>query len=243
MPKKQRNFSAIWLRTLAFRIRRTDWLARNFDNRSVRFDVEREASIPIKSAKEFNQKFEYVDRVRADRRALNGEVRHRTLTQYAKIAGPLGPHEKVAFGLYHVDEDKPYKHVPLTKRDAELLTVFLSEELTYRGSIHGVIHDVGIEELWFHLRRTGSKELVRCEFSEDLYDDVHDACQHRHALIYVHGALTVRRVDRSITSAYATRIKVAPHLSDERYRNFFGAQPGYGGDLSSEDALDYGWHD
>lgn len=224
-------------------IRRTEWLARNFDNRSVRFDIEREASIPIEVVKEFNQKFEYVDRVRADRRRLNGEVKHRTLVQYAKVAKALGPHEKIAFGLYHTNEDKPYRHLPLTKRDAELLSAFLSEEVTYRGSIHGVIHDVGIEELWFHLRRSGSNDLVRCEFADDLYDEVHDACTRRHALVYVHGTLTARRVDRAITKVRASRIRVAPHMSEERYRNFFGAQPGYGGELSSEDILEQGWHD
>lgn len=133
--------------------------------------------------------------------------------------------------------------VAAPKRDAELLATFLSQEVTYRGSIHGVIHDVGVEELWFHLRRSGSNELVRCEFPENLYEEVHDACARRNALVYVRGTLTVRRVDRTITNASVTHIKVAPHLSKERYRDFFGAQPSYGGDLSSEDTLEQGWHE
>src|ERR1700688_3157551 len=92
-------------------VKRSDWLARNFENRSVRFDIEREVNVSLDQAKEFNRKFEYVDRVKTERRSSNGEVKHRTLAQYAKIAKVLGPHEKVAFGLYHHgDEQLPYRY-------------------------------------------------------------------------------------------------------------------------------------
>jgi hypothetical protein len=78
-------------------VRRGEWLARNFINGSVRFDVEREAHISLDEAKEFNRKFEYVDLVRTEKRWLNGEVKHRTLVQYTKVARALGPHEKISF--------------------------------------------------------------------------------------------------------------------------------------------------
>jgi hypothetical protein len=221
-------------------MRRGDWLARNFENRSVRFDIEREVSTSIEEAKEFNRKFEYVDRVKAERRSLNGEVRHRTLVQYAKIADALGPHEKIAFGLYRIDEPQPYRYAPLTKREAEILSGFLAQEITYRGSIHGVIHGLGVEDLWFQLRRAGARDLVRCDFREDLYQAVIDACERRHAIVYVHGQITARRVDREIIKVRAERIKVAPPLSDERYRSFFGADPNYTGELSSEEFIERG---
>lgn len=221
-------------------IKRSDWLARNFENRSVRFDIEREANISLDETKEFNRKFEYVDRVKAERRSLNGEVKHRTLVQYAKIAKALGPHEKVAFGLYHGDEPLPYRYAPLTKREAEILSGFLAEEVTYRGSIHGTIHDVGIEELSFHLRRAGIRDLVRCAFREHLYEGVHDACKRRDAVVYVHGLITIRRVDREVTKVRVEKIKVAPALSEERYQAFFGADPNYSGPATSEDFIERG---
>jgi hypothetical protein len=214
-------------------VNRADWLARAFENKSVRFDVERESRISTVEAKEFNRKFEYVDSVRAKRRKLNGEVRHRTLVQYTKVANALGPHEKIGFGLYRIDAQEPYKYTGLTKRDAEMLASFLSEEATYRGTIHGKIHNVGIEDLWFQLRRSGSNDLVRCDFREALYSEVHEACNRRNALVYVHGLITARRVDQQVTEMRAEKLKVAPSLSDEQYRAFFGADPEYTGKSSS----------
>lgn len=226
-------------------VRRNEWLARNFDNRSVRFDIEREPSISIELANEFNRKFEYVDRVKSERRALNGEVKHRTLVQYARIAKALGPHEKMAFGLYRTEGEQPYRHLPLTKREAEMLGSFLSEEVTYRGSIQGIIHDIGIEELWFHLRKLPRDDsvrgdLVRCDFKESLYQEVHDASSRRHARVYVHGLITARRVDREVTKMVAEKLKVAPPLSEDRYREFFGADPNYTGLVASEEFIERG---
>lgn len=219
-------------------VRRGEWLARNFTNMSVRFDVEREAHISLEEAKEFNRKFEYVDLVKTEKRGLNGEVKHRTLVQYTKVAKALGPHEKMGFGLYRGDEEEPYRYALLTKRDAEILAGHLAEEVTYRGSIHGVIHDVGIEELRFHLRRSSSLDLVRCEFREPLYKKVHEACEHRHAMVYVHGLITVRRVDREIIRVRAEKLKVAPRMTDDRYQSFFGADQNYTGQLSSEEFIE-----
>lgn len=214
-------------------VRRGEWLARNFKNESVRFDVEREAHISLEEAKEFNRKFEYVDLVKSEKRRLNGEVKHRTLVQYTKVAKALGPHEKIAFGLYRGEEEAPYRYAPLTKRDAEMLAGYLSEEVTYRGSIHGAIHNVGVEELWFHLRRSNSLDLVRCDFREPLYHDVIEALERRHARVYVHGLITARRVDRQVEKVRAEKIKVAPKMTDEQYQSFFGADPNYAGDISS----------
>jgi len=222
-------------------VRRAEWLARNFQNGSLQFDVERETKITLDQAKDFNGKFEYVERVKSERKSLNGLVKHRTLVQYAKIAKALGPHEKIAFGLYHTEEEtKPYRYLPLTKREAEILSGFLSEEVTYRGSIHGLIHDIGVEELCFHLRNARDGNLVRCDFSEPLYQEVHDASARRHAVVYVHGLITARRVDREVIQVRADRIKVAPALSEERYQAFFGADPNYTGQLTSEEFVERG---
>jgi hypothetical protein len=126
----------------------------------------------------------------------------------------------------------------LTKRDAEILAGHLTEETTYRGSIHGAIHNVGIEELSFHLRRSGSLNLIRCEFREPLYKEVHEACERRHARIYFHGLITVRRVDQEIMKMRAEKIKIAPRLTQEWYQSFFGAAPNYTGEMTSEDFVE-----
>jgi hypothetical protein len=154
------------------------------------------------------------------------------------VARALGPHEKITFGLYRPDDDKPYIYALLTKRDAEIMAGFLSEEVTYSGSLDGRIHNVGVEELSFQLRRSRHPGLVKCEFEESLYRDVIEACKYRHALLYVHGLVTARRIDQEITRVRADKIKVAPRLSDEHYHSFFGSDADYTGDMSSEDFVE-----
>jgi hypothetical protein len=224
------------------RAQRAEWLARNFENGSCNFDIEREVLTTDDQARDFNGKIEYINRLKSERRRLNGEVRHRTLVQFTRIARALGPHEKVTLGLYRpgTEEGEPYRKVPLTKREAELLSGHLAEEVTYHGSLHGEIHDVSIAECWFHLRPTGAEDLVRCDFRNALYAQVMKACEHRHARVYVSGAITARRVDRQISKVRVERIKAAPILSDERYQAFFGADSNYTGDLTSEDFAERG---
>jgi hypothetical protein len=222
-------------------IQRGEWLARNFVNESVRFDIEKESYQPIDSVKEFNRLFEVVDTIKANAGQSTGEVRHRTLVQYAKVAESLGPHEKLAFGLYRPDdpdESKPYRFAPLTKREAVNLASFLSQEITYRGSIQGQIHSLGVAELNFQLRSSRSKELIKCEFKEALYNEVIEACEQRRSRVFVHGLITVRRVDRHISLIKAEKLRTAPTLSEERYRAFFGSDPNYTGEMSSEEFTD-----
>jgi hypothetical protein len=103
-----------------------------------------------------------------------------------------------------------------------------------------MIHDIGIEELWFHLRKTSGGNLVRCDFLEALYQDVHDASARRHAIVYVHGLITTRRVDREVTKMRVEKIKVAPPLTEDKYLAFFGADPNYSGELNSEEFIEHG---
>ncbi len=116
-------------------------------------------------------------------------------------------------------------------------------EATYKGSIRGAIHDLGVEELWFHLREAKTGLLVKCAFNEDIYSQVVEAIELRHALVYVHGMITARRVDRAIITARVERIKVAPPLSDERYQAFFGADPNYTGQLSADEFIERNRHE
>lgn len=121
----------------------------------------------------------------------------------------------------------------LTKRGAVQLAGFLSQEVTYTGSIQGHVHSIGVAELFFQLRRMRTNELIRCEFKEDLYQEILDACEPRNSRIFVHGKITARRVDRHISLIRVDGVRSAPRLSDEKYSSFFGYDPNYTGDISS----------
>jgi hypothetical protein len=92
--------------------------------------------------------------------------------------------------------------------------------------------------LYFNIRETKSKELVRCDAADDLYDEVHQAMERRGALLYVRGSISVRRIDKAITAVKASAIRVAPPLTDREYERFFGLDPNYTGSQTTEEFID-----
>lgn len=219
-------------------VQRPDWLARNFKNGSLNFDIEDTATHDVDEVKAFNHRFAHVAAVKAGREKLNGIVKHRTVLQFAKVADSLAAHEKLAFGLYRPNEETPFEWSPLTKREATDLKGRLLEEVSFKGTLQGSIHNIAVADLWFHLRDSRSEELVRCEFETKSYDEVIEAAHTRNARVYVRGSIVARRADRHVQRVKVARVVLAPTLSEERYQSFFGADPNYTGKMSTEEFID-----
>ena len=221
---------------------RRDWVAREFENASVRFDVEAPAKFDEQSIDDFNRKFEAVDNYKANSEKLPPGVRFATILQYTKAAEALAAHEKVSFGLYRSDGDKPYEYRRLSKLRANELQQRLNEKLTFKTTVQGTMHDVGIEEHYFNLRERKSGRLLRCDFPSSLYDQVHAAAASPDRLVYVRGYISERRVDRFIESVKADQVRAAPPLPDV-FTKLFGMFPEYTQGLPTEEFVEKGWGD
>lgn len=237
--KETERFLRFLAQDLGISVPKGRWLARNFANASVSFDSEDPAEYDYLQLRAFNDAFLFCSDFDPDRMKLNGGVQHRTLLQYAKIADALQPHERVGFGIYYPDAEKPYDWRPLTKRRALTLKDRLTETVTYVGSLQGRLHNVTIEpSLSFQIRISRNGELVRCDAALDMYRKLHDAMELPDTLLYVRGRIRARRVDRNIASLNVIDIKVAPNLDDDMYERFFGAAPEYTGALTTEEFVD-----
>jgi hypothetical protein len=221
-------------------VERRDWVARDFENASVRFDVEAPTVLSDDTITTFNKKFEYVAAFDPVKQTLDGTVRHLTMLQFTKAADALGAHEKMSFGLYKPDGDKPYEYRHLSKLHAAELQQKLTEKLRFKSTIQGTIHNLGVEENYFQLRERKSGRLIRCDFPSKLYDDVHHAASNPNALVYVRGVIAQRRVDRFVEGVRAERIKAAPPAPDV-FNKLFGRFPNYTGDLTTQEFIDQAW--
>jgi hypothetical protein len=221
-------------------IGRRDWVAHDFENASVRFDVEAPKGLDASAIDAFNRKFDYVatyDPAKA--RPIEG-VRHVTMLQYAKAASALAAHEKMSFGLYRPDGKKPYEYRQLSKLRAVELQQKLTEKMRFKTTIQGTIHDLGVEEHYFSLRERKSGRLIRCDFSPKQYERVHEVAKKPNALIYVRGIVQQRRVDRFIESMKVELLKEAP-TAPNVFTSLFGQYPDFTGALSTVEFVDQQW--
>jgi hypothetical protein len=223
-------------------VERREWVAREFENASVRFDIEAPVDLTDEALASFNRKFDYVDKFDPEKQTLNGVVRHQTILQYAKTAEALGAHERMSFGLYRPKAEKPYEYKRLSKLRAIDLQQRLTEKVRLKSTIQGKIHNLGVEEHYFNLRERKSGRLIRCDFPPALYDEVHAAATDPEALIYVRGTVSQRRVDRFIEGVKVQQIKPAPR-APEVFTKLFGQFPGYTGDLTTQEFIDRSWGD
>lgn len=92
-------------------------------------------------------------------------------------------------------------------------------------------------DMHIRLRDSVSGELVNCSFAKTLYPKIVKALEVDDSIIYVRGEIVARRADRRIQSMTALDILIAPSLSDEQYRKFFGGAPGYGGNAPAEELI------
>jgi hypothetical protein len=224
-------------------VSRRDWVARKFENKSVRFDVEAPTDSDSASLVEFNAKFSAVDSFDPATQKLPSGVSFATILQYTKAADALAAHENVSFGLYRsADAEKPYEYKRLSKLRANELQQRLNEKLVFKTTVQGTMHNVGIEEHYFQLRERKSQRLLRCDFPAALYDEVHAAAAMPDSLVYVRGHVSERRVDRFIESVKVQQVRAAPAVPNI-FGELFGRVPDYTAGLSTEDFVDKGWRD
>ena len=225
---------------VGLKVPKGEWLATNFQNNSVDFDAVHSGDYGENNIHQFNGGILDVASYDPDRQKINGKIRAKTYSQYAKLGNALAVDEKIGIGVFDNGNVEPTKWRYLDKAKAIKISATLQEKISYYGSIFGNIYTLfkGAKPQYFTLREHINGELVSCYFGADLYPDVIKALESRKANIYVHGLITAFRSARKIESVRVGKIMVAPVLSDKEYRRFFGAAPDITGSLTTEQYID-----
>jgi hypothetical protein len=213
-----------------------NWLAQNFENNSVDFDIHKN---DIKSEPKRKRALTLLRGVMGaslNKAAATSLVSAATWRQYAKIAAPLDSDEKIDFGLYLNGSVKPDEAFTLTKTIADTISRAFLKTASYFGQTQGRIHALykEVDKPKLVIRDLSEGYLLDCFYKSEHYPSVVRALADENASVIAEGIVTENLESGRIESISADVISVGPHFDLAFYNSFLGSKPDLTGRLSTE---------
>jgi hypothetical protein len=201
------------------------WIAENFRDGSVVFDLENPA----------------IDQSQADtwRRGLrtvmandltdeiNVRIRYRTRQKFAEIAKHIDQNERIEFALYSADNGSITETFELVS-PTQLPEVPPTEtSARYHGEIQGIIHSFLKESKHpkLVLRELATKQLVNCFFSREMYPHAVALLEDENAVVMVEGLVTEDANTGLVTDVQVSEFTPCPEFDLAKFENMIGAFP------------------
>jgi hypothetical protein len=214
------------------------WLATDFANDSVDFNVESTSDADDYQVRQFGSAIRRVVEYHPNKPLPIG-VRSDTVLQFARIAELIEPGEPARLGIFNNGSESPEVWQSLIKSEAIAIREYLEDRVEYWGMIQGIIHSLFKESQppYFNIREMSNDVLVRCTFPASRYSEFIPLLKEKRAVVLVSGYITARRTDRRIERVHIDRMEPAPELSDSDFEKFFGSAPRFTGDQTTEEFL------
>jgi hypothetical protein len=215
------------------------WVAQDFYNQGIGFNAEYQyGEVDQDLAFAYLRAVDNIANVSAESQWAVRGVRPLTIVQSARLAEIADEGETVRLGLLNGD-DQHIEWRSLTKEKAAAVIEHYDEWAEYRGMLQGVIHTIFKEANppYFTLRDFASRQLVRCEFDGKDWEKLYLALERKDAAVFVAGWMRTRRLDREIAVIRVERVQGTKPLRRDQLEEFFGAAPGWTGDLTTEEFL------
>lgn len=229
------------------RIDSKTWVATDFQNGSVNFDIESAQKIDGKKADHFEHAYKRIidPKHAADLAEISSKD---TLLQYAKITSHIDTDEVVSFGIYGQDEKEAPELYPHSKARADELKIAcdeLCDTIEYYGDIGGTLHSWHLNgnPPCFRMREIISGELIDCYYDKKLHNNVHSIFKTPKAVVYVHGLIKADALTKKIKEITVVEFHIAEEFSDEDFNRFFGCAPDLTGNLTTKEYRDSIWRD
>lgn len=211
-----------------------DWLARNFTNGSVGYDVELQRSVEQAVIPVYNHYVEALASFREDN-PPPARLSPRTLKQFVAAGKILDSDERIKLGLYKNGGAPDWRY--LAKAPSLDLERYLETPIRYVGTVQGKTHTWYKESDYFDLRDVLFGETVKCYYPKALYSKIADAFKDREAVVHVHGQISSNRMEKRPFEVRVTDVAVFAKLSDEEFKRFYGIAPNLTGDESTEEYI------
>ena len=219
---------------------RGKWLAKNFTNESVAFDGEYADFVDDAISQKALAALEGLSGPSPLGAFNSGYVGYSTLAEFAKVGKLLDPDEVYYIGLYRNGDAQPdWKSVSHTQ--TAQLRKLLETPVTTIGSVQGIMYSwhPGATQPFFQVRELITKELVRCEYEDRYYDQVHQAMESQNVTVHVYGRIQWDSVTNAIIKVLIDDIEATEPLSASEFNQFFGAAPEYTGEFSTAEYIEW----
>lgn len=214
-----------------------DWVAREFGNGSVSYDVELSKPVDDSVIPTYNRYVSTLTDFKEDSPPLDSRLSTRTLKQFVSAGKILEADEAIKLGLYQNGKGKPELVKSLIRSTSLELERILEKPIEYVGTVQGKTgtHYKGSD--YFDLREPIFGEIVKCYYSKDLYPRILEAYRERDAIVHVAGTIKSNRIEKRPLEVRVTDIAVYAPLSDKEFKKFYGIAPKMTGDESTGDYI------
>lgn len=210
-----------------------EWVADNFKNGSVSFTAN---YVGVGEEQQVFRARKVLSRVidpKTKVAELNGDLRPRTYTQFAKIAHPIDADDSIGLG---VPNDKGrFVTKAFTKARANIIeremNRVVEEFAGFQGSITALFKE---GTCW--LKDAVSGNRIVCEYKPHQYNAIWKLLEDRDGIADIEGWLVT--INGMIDVLKIERIDASPEYREGDIDKFFGSSPSFTGELSTEDYLD-----
>ncbi|MEQ1513243.1 MAG: hypothetical protein ABL934_11275 [Lysobacteraceae bacterium] len=211
------------------------WVAEDFENGSVNFDVRHTVQIDPVIAEAARQAMGMVIGETSENLPVAVRIRTETRRQFRKVTRTLDADESMRIGVYRGNEDRPESWYQVQRSDAMELTEGIVDRNTY-GEVQGVVNAFFKEHQppYVRIRELSTGNLVKCFFRADQYQAAVELLEDKNAVVFVEGWL---REDVSSGATREVRVEdftPAVEFDEKAVEGLFGAVADYTGNLTSE---------
>ncbi|MCL1633527.1 hypothetical protein M2650_02550 [Luteimonas sp. SX5] len=211
------------------------WLAEEFENASVDFDVRYAYPVDPFQAEIGRQALEMIAGENSDYFGVSVRIRPETRRQFRNVTRALDPGEKMRIGVYKDNEHRPVTWFDVQRSDATEITEGIVDRHTY-GEVQGVVNAFFKEHdpPYLRIRELSTGALVKCFFRPEMYKAAVELLEDKEAIVFVEGWLR-----EDATTGITREIKVedftpACDFNEAEVSALFGSVPDYTGNLTSE---------
>ena len=215
---------------------RGGWLAEEFENASVDFDLRHPEAVSEDMAELGRRALRMVLSNAFDDPMLGLAICSETRHQYRRIGSALGADEVARFGVYRGGESRPDAWFELQHANMPEIAAGLIDRHVY-GEVQGTVNAFFKEHSppYLRIRELSTGELVKCYFRPEMYKTAVELLAERDAVIFVEGWLKEDAASAQIREIRVEDFRPAPEFDAGLYQRMLGALPDYTGALDSED--------
>lgn len=217
---------------------KTGWLAEDFENGSVDFDLRHPEYLSEDLTVLGRQALRMIFGNSHEVPEVALRIRPETRRQFFRIGSALDTDEVAHFGVYEGNEARPQQWFDLPHTsDQEAAATRLLDRNAY-GEVQGVIHAFFKDppKPYLSIRELSTGELVKCYFRPDMYQAAVELLEDRDAVVFVEGWLKEDATTGNTREVSAEDFRPAPEFDFGLYQRMLGAIPDYNGEGSVREA-------